>query len=89
MDSQAELGRIQQFTTASRHRIRRLDVLLEEQLRILQLDPTLSAKSTLRHKRHRFKNAGLTGFWRVHGSRVPGGFFSRFLDCPHLKTVGF
>lgn len=44
MDSSAELERIRQFTTAAKQRIRRLDVLLDEQVRILDLDPALNGR---------------------------------------------
>ena len=44
MDSSAELERIRQFTTAAKQRIRRLDVLLDEQVRILDLDPALKSR---------------------------------------------
>ena len=42
MDSEAELERIRQFRTAARQRLRRLDVMLDEQMRILDLDPALN-----------------------------------------------
>jgi hypothetical protein len=43
MDLEAELERIRQYSAVARHRIRRLDVMLEEQARILNLDPALNA----------------------------------------------
>ena len=43
MDNEAELERIRQFRATARQRIRRLDVLLDEQARILDLDPDLKA----------------------------------------------
>ena len=44
MDSEAELERIRQFSTSARQRLRRLDVLLDEQMRILDLDPALNSR---------------------------------------------
>ena len=53
MDREAELERIRLFTTAARQRIRRLDVLLDEQVRILDLDPSLNPHPERRRtKRH-------------------------------------
>ena len=55
MDREAELQRILKFTAAARQRIRRLDVLLDEQVRILALDPALSVRAAPRSaKGHRF-----------------------------------
>ena len=41
MDRDAELERIRLYATATRQRIHRLDVLLDDQARILDLDPLL------------------------------------------------
>ena len=43
MEREAELERIRQYTVAARQRARRLDVMLEEQVRILNLDPSLNS----------------------------------------------
>lgn len=48
MNSEAELERIRQFTAAARQRIRRLGVLLDEQVRILELDPALRGPAAIR-----------------------------------------
>lgn len=45
MEQEAELERIRLFTAAARQRIRRLDILLDEQVRILDLDPSLASHS--------------------------------------------
>jgi len=50
MEREAELERIRQYTVAARQRARRLDVMLEEQVRILNLDPSLNG-GLLRRKR--------------------------------------
>jgi hypothetical protein len=48
MDRQSELERIRQYTGTARLRIRRLDSLLDEQIRILDLDPSLNGRSNRR-----------------------------------------
>ena len=63
MDREAELERILKFTAAARQRIRRLDVLLDEQVRILTLDPALNQRSGSRRlKRHRFTMLEIRAF---------------------------
>ena len=44
MDRDAELERIRLYAAATRQRIHRLDVLLDDQARILNLDPLLNTK---------------------------------------------
>lgn len=51
MDKDAELERIRQFTAAARQRIRRLDGLLDEQVRILELDPSLNGTAFRKRSR--------------------------------------
>ncbi len=49
MEREAELERIRQYSAAARHRVRRLDIMLEEQARILNLDPSLNANIFRKH----------------------------------------
>jgi hypothetical protein len=68
LDRNAELERIRLYTLSARQRVRRLGVLLDEQIRILQLDPALHSAAFRRRG-----GAYSVGIW---GIRV---FFAAFL----------
>ena len=46
METGAELERIRQCATSARQRLRRLDVLLDDQMRVLDLDPLLKRRAS-------------------------------------------
>ena len=60
LDRNAELERIRLYTLSARQRIRRLDVLLDEQVRILKLDPALQSAAFRRDE-----GAFSMGVWGV------------------------
>lgn len=57
MDEEAELERIRLYMAAARHRTRRLDVLLDEQERILKMDPSLNLGGDWRRDWQRQRHA--------------------------------
>ena len=79
MDHEAELERIRLFTTAARQRIRRLDVLLDEQVRILELDPSLNLHAERRRaKRHLITLVELRVFAIAFAFAALGAFVAGF-----------
>ena len=48
LDKTSELERIRLYTLSARQRIRRLDVLLDEQIQVLRLDPALRSSNFLK-----------------------------------------
>jgi hypothetical protein len=79
MDSEAEVERIRLFTAAARQRIRRLDVLLDEQVRILALDPSLSGKTFYRrNKGHLITRLDLQVFAALFLLASLGSFLAGF-----------
>ena len=79
MDSSAELERIRQFTTAAKQRIRRLDVLLDEQVRMLDLDPALKSRGLgERSKQHLITAIELRVFGLAVALASLGAFLAGF-----------
>ena len=79
MESEAELERIRQFTTAARHRLRRLDVLLDEQMRVLELDPLINLRGSRRRSRvHPITRLELRVFTIALGLAAMGAFVAGF-----------
>ena len=80
MDQDAELERIRLYTAAARQRIRRLDILLDEQVRILDLDPTLNGNSRSKsHRRgHLITRAELQVFAVTFAVAALGAFLAGF-----------
>ena len=79
MDSLAELERIRLFTKSSRQRIRRLDVLLDEQVRILKSDPAFKGRRLGKQSQgHRFTKVELRAFTIAFALAALGAFLSGF-----------
>ena len=76
MDSEAELERIHQFATSTRQRLRRLDVLLDEQMRVLELDPLLNGRG--RPSVHAVTKTELRLFTIALGVAALGAFLAGF-----------
>lgn len=80
METDSELERIRQFTTAARQRIRRLDVLLDEQVRILELDPALNSAtySGGRYRGHSITKVEIRVFAFAFSMAALGAFLTGF-----------
>jgi hypothetical protein len=84
LDREAELERIRLYTLSAQQRIRRLDVLLDEQIRILKLDPALRA-AAFRRRGHarKFNMLEIRVFVAAFTIAALTAFYGGFLYAHH------